>query len=123
MTARTHSEGDHVHGPSCGHQAVRHEGHIDYLHKGGLHHPNGAGIVEDHVLAVDASHPDICAPVTTFEGHSSAHQHGPTCGHEMVPHGDHVDYLVDGHLHFPHGKHCDDHGMMVLVEGLPQSPR
>jgi hypothetical protein len=27
-----------------------------------------------------------------------------------VPHGDHIDYLVDGHLHHPHGDHCDDHG-------------
>jgi hypothetical protein len=27
-----------------------------------------------------------------------------------VPHGDHVDYLVDGHLHHPHGGHCDHHG-------------
>jgi hypothetical protein len=27
-----------------------------------------------------------------------------------VPHGDHVDYLVGGHLHHPHGNHCDDHG-------------
>jgi hypothetical protein len=27
-----------------------------------------------------------------------------------VPHGDHVDYLVEGHLHYPHGGHCDDHG-------------
>ena len=31
-------------------------------------------------------------------------------GHEPVPHGDHVDYLVDGTLHSPHGGHCDDHG-------------
>jgi hypothetical protein len=27
-----------------------------------------------------------------------------------VPHGDHTDYLVDGHLHHPHDGHCDDHG-------------
>jgi hypothetical protein len=27
-----------------------------------------------------------------------------------VPHGDHVCYLVNGHLHHPHGSHCDDHG-------------
>jgi hypothetical protein len=27
-----------------------------------------------------------------------------------VPHGDHVDYLVAGHLHHVHGDHCDDHG-------------
>jgi hypothetical protein len=29
-----------------------------------------------------------------------------------VPHGDHVDYLVDGHLHHAHDGHCDDHGAL-----------
>jgi UDP-2,3-diacylglucosamine pyrophosphatase LpxH len=32
-----------------------------------------------------------------------------------VPHADHVDYLVDGHLHHPHGSHCDDHGPVERV--------
>jgi hypothetical protein len=32
-----------------------------------------------------------------------------------VPHGDHVDYLVKGHLHHPHGDHCDDHGPVEIV--------
>jgi hypothetical protein len=32
-----------------------------------------------------------------------------------VPHGDHVDYLVDGHLHHPHNGHCDDHGPVTIV--------
>jgi len=32
--------------------------------------------------------------------------HGTGCGHEAVPHGDHVDCLVDGHLQHPHGEHC-----------------
>jgi hypothetical protein len=27
-----------------------------------------------------------------------------------VQHGDHVDYVVAGHLHHPHGDHCHDHG-------------
>jgi hypothetical protein len=27
-----------------------------------------------------------------------------------VPHGDHTDHLVAGHLHHEHGGHCDDHG-------------
>ena len=38
------------------------------------------------------------------------HQHGPDCGHESVQHGDHIDYVVGGHLHHPHGDHCDHHG-------------
>jgi zinc transport system permease protein len=38
-----------------------------------------------------------------------AHQHGPDCGHPAVPHGDHVDYLHDGHRHAPHAGHYDEH--------------
>lgn len=41
------------------------------------------------------------------EGHP--HQHGQDCGHVAVPHGDHVDYLHDGHRHAPHGRHYDEH--------------
>jgi hypothetical protein len=43
-------------------------------------------------------------------GHDPLHMHGPNCGHAAVPHDDHVDYVVGGHLHHPHGDHCDDHG-------------
>ncbi|MGB0189958.1 MAG: metal ABC transporter permease [Nocardioides sp.] len=41
------------------------------------------------------------------EGHT--HQHGADCGHVAVPHGDHVDYLHDGHRHAVHGRHYDEH--------------
>ena len=34
-------DGDHVHGPGCGHEAVPHGDHIDYLVDGHLHHPHG----------------------------------------------------------------------------------
>ncbi len=41
------------------------------------------------------------------------HEHGDGCGHEPVPHDDHVDYDHDGHLHAPHrtgsGTHYDEH--------------
>lgn len=37
------------------------------------------------------------------------HEHGPDCGHEAIPHGDHVDYLHDGHRHAAHGAHYDEH--------------
>ncbi|SDD67977.1 zinc transport system permease protein [Nocardioides lianchengensis] len=38
-----------------------------------------------------------------------AHEHGPDCGHPAVPHGDHVDYVHDGHRHAVHGRHYDEH--------------
>ena len=44
------------------------------------------------------------------EGHR--HTHGPGCGHRAVIHGDHVDYLHDGHAHREHhtgnGVHYDE---------------
>ena len=44
--------------------------------------------------------------------HSAAehrHEHGLDCGHDIVPHEDHVDYVHDGHRHAAHGAHYDDH--------------
>lgn len=94
----THSEHAHVHGNGCGHTAVRHAGHVDYVHDGHLHRPHG-GHVDECALAVDAKNPAICTPSHTCGEHDTSHAHGPGCGHERVPHGDHVDYLVSGHLH------------------------
>jgi zinc transport system permease protein len=37
------------------------------------------------------------------------HEHSEACGHPAVPHGDHVDYVHDGHRHAPHGGHYDEH--------------
>jgi zinc transport system permease protein len=37
------------------------------------------------------------------------HEHGEACGHPAVPHGDHVDYVHDGHRHASHGSHYDEH--------------
>ncbi len=37
------------------------------------------------------------------------HEHGPGCGHPAVEHGDHVDYIHDGHRHAVHGGHYDEH--------------
>ena len=53
-------------------------------------------------------------PDGTCSAHAADHVHGPNCGHEAVPHGDHVDYLVDGHLHHPHNGHCDNHGPVAV---------
>ena len=37
------------------------------------------------------------------------HTHGADCGHDSVPHHDHVDYVDDGHKHASHGEHYDEH--------------
>ena len=41
-------EPEHVHGPSCGHPAVPHAGHVDYLVGGHLHHPCEKGHCDHH---------------------------------------------------------------------------
>jgi hypothetical protein len=50
------------------------------------------------------------------EHHDADHVHGPGCGHEAVQHGDHIDYVVDDHLHHPHDDHCHDHGPVAAAE-------
>lgn len=32
---------DHTHGPDCGHEAVKHGDHIDYIHDGHAHREDG----------------------------------------------------------------------------------
>jgi hypothetical protein len=109
-----HPDHRHSHGPGCGHTGVAHGDHVDYLHEGHLHHPH-EGHVDEHVLEVDDAHPDRCTDEHRCGGHAADHVHSEECGHEAVPHGDHVDYLVGDHLHHPHGGHCDDHGPVAVV--------
>jgi hypothetical protein len=105
-----HDDHDHVHGPNCGHEAIKHGDHTDYLHDGHLHRDHD-GHVDECAIAVDTKNPAACTPGHAAE-HAKDHVHGPTCGHAAVPHGDHTDYVVDGHLHHPHAGHCDDHGKL-----------
>ena len=111
---KNHPNHSHVHGPNCGHTAIKHNDHIDYLHDGHLHHNHGDH-VDEHSIDISDVNPNVCTPDHQCTGHDPDHVHGPDCGHEQVPHGDHIDYLVDGHLHHPHGNHCDDHGPIELV--------
>src|SRR5687768_1969869 len=106
MSHHKHDDHGHEHGDDCGHTAVKHDGHVDYLHDGHMHH-NHDGHVDEHRVAVGPANPADCTPSHACAGHAEDHEHGPGCGHDAVPHGDHTDYLVDGHLHHPHGGHCD----------------
>ena len=100
---------DHVHHEGCGHTMIAHEGHRDFLHNGHLQHVFGTHI-DDHRIEESDENPSLCTPAHQCDGHPAYHQHGPYCGHEAIPHGDHIDYLVAGHLHHAHGDHCDFHG-------------
>ena len=113
--SHTHEDHSHVHGTDCGHTAVKHGDHVDFLHDGHLHHQTQAGVVEEHTLDVNDANPASCTGGHVCSGHDAAHVHGPDCGHEAVPHGDHIDYLVDGHLHHQHNGHCDNHGAVHIA--------
>ncbi len=106
--------GDHVHGVGCGHTKIAHDGHTDYVHGGHLHTVHG-GHVDECAIGVTPTNPTECTPLHACSGHAKGHAHGAACGHDAVPHGDHVDYLVDGHLHHPHGEHCDHHGAVQVA--------
>jgi hypothetical protein len=110
---KIHDSHSHVHGEGCGHTAIQHGDHTDYVHDGHLHRKHGDH-VDEHKLEVSSRNPSECTPEHTCEAHDPAHKHGPGCGHEAIPHGDHTDYLVDGHLHHPHSEHCDDHGKVIM---------
>jgi hypothetical protein len=114
MACQTHSAHNHKHAVGCGHMRLRHNGHEDYLHDGHLHHVHGDH-VDEHSIEVGSANRADCDQGHSCTGHAADHKHGPGCGHEAVPHGDHVDYLVDGHLHHAHGSHCDDHGRVQVV--------
>lgn len=115
MAQQTAAKSSHVHGPTCGHTKVSHEGHIDYIDQGKLCHPEAGSKVSEHVIPVTKKNPNACTPDHDCGNHEAGHVHGPGCGHEAVPHGDHIDYLVDGHLHHPHDGHCDNHGQVALA--------
>lgn len=114
MAHTPHASHAHRHAQGCGHTAIQHGDHVDYLHDGHLHRAEGNQVRECHLRA-DATNPARCGPGHSCVAHSSAHTHGAGCGHPAVPHDGHLDYLVDGHLHHPHAGHCDDHGHVQQV--------
>lgn len=107
METHTTGKQPHVHGPGCGHQSVKHGDHVDYIFDGHLHHVQDDGTI-DHILDVTVANPDVCRKTEC----RTPGKHGPEA--ERIPHGDHVDYLVQGRLHHVHGDHCDDHGQVTL---------
>ena len=108
--ANTHSDHGHVHADAGEHVRIQHDGHVDYLHDGHLHAEHD-GHYDEHVIAVSATNPAEEAA----KDHAD-HMHGAdNCDHQMIPHGDHVDYLHDGHLHHVHNDHIDEHGEVTVL--------
>ena len=84
----------HTHGPGCGHLAIEHGDHVDYVH-GTHHHALHGDHYDEHESKAEHGVDD--------------HTHGDACGHEAVAHDDHVDYVHDGHRHAAHADHYDEH--------------
>ena len=114
MTCVTHNNHEHKHSSTCGHKAIHHDDHIDYLHENHLHHMHD-GHADEHTVSESAKNQSKCTPDHVCKSHEPAHKHGPSCGHETVPHGSHVDFLVAGHLHHPCNNHCDHHGAIAVA--------
>ena len=114
MGHEIHQGHPHQHGNKCGHTALVHDGHQCFLHDGHMHYVHGDH-VDEHKLEVNSNNPAKCSTGHACGGHEATHRHGPGCGHEAVPHGDHTDYLVAGHLHHVHEGHCDNHGTVQLA--------
>ncbi len=92
----THAPHPHTHSEDCGHVAVEHGDHVDYLHEGHTHR-----VVDGEVVECEADHHAV------HDQHP--HEHGPDCGHEHVAHDGHTDYVHDGHRHAGHDGHYDEH--------------
>jgi zinc transport system permease protein len=50
---------------------------------------------------------ELVAAHTVTESHP--HRHAPGCGHQAVQHGDHTDFIHEGHRHAAHADHYDEH--------------
>ena len=104
----------HVHGPGCGHIAIQHKNDVDYS--------TAAACNTLRAGTLMSTWSKLARPILTgaiwkpsrFRTQCGASTWS-SCGDEAVPHGDHVDYLVDERLHHPHGDHCDDHGPLTVV--------
>jgi hypothetical protein len=107
----------HRHGLGCGHTAIRHGDHVDYLNDNRLEHQQG-DVVVAHRIEVSERNPDRCTPnhrCSEHAGHVHDREPAEHRHHPMVPHGDHEDQLHEGRLHRHHGDHCDDHGPVEVV--------
>jgi len=97
----------HKHGENCGHTAIKHADHVDYMHDGHIHNAAASGKVVEHKVRVAASKNHAKAAA------ENGHTHGVNCGHERIEHGDHSDYVVDGNVHHVHGDHCDQNATEI----------
>ena len=105
------------------HPAIIHEGHADFLVPNSdgifeLHHLHKGGVIQQHTLPESNEYPSLCST----HNHTDCHVHKPNCGHQMIQHGEHVDYIVDNILHHFHDGHCDLHGELHMLNEDEKNP-
>jgi len=71
--------------------------------------PLGAWLRRRQRLTAPFPHDTGVPPLDHVDTETHPHEHGSDCGHVAVRHGDHVDYVHDGHRHAAHGEHYDEH--------------
>jgi zinc transport system permease protein len=59
------------------------------------------------VLPEPVDDDELVSPHTVTENHP--HRHAAGCGHPAVQHGDHTDFIHEGHRHAAHADHYDEH--------------
>jgi zinc transport system permease protein len=59
------------------------------------------------VLPDSVDDDELPTPHTVTESHP--HRHAPGCGHPALQHGDHTDFIHEGHRHAAHADHYDEH--------------
>jgi hypothetical protein len=110
-----HTDATHTHGARCGHTRITHGDHNDYEHEGHFHALH-LDHYDDHG-SIAMNNNDRGTASASDDWITHAHSHGVGCGHPAVAHGDHTDYVHDGHFHAPHGDHYHDHGIGSEPEG------
>lgn len=73
-----------------------------------------AGLTSEHLSELNAHFSEFCL-LCRRKPQPAKHVHGPGCGHSIISHQGHIDYIVEGTLHFPHDEHCDDHGRVAFA--------
>jgi len=76
IAGRRHLEAErheHEHGPDCGHPAIEHDHHVDYLHDGHRHAPH-EGHYDEHDLVLRGPHEHPTGP-NTVDTHDDQVRH------------------------------------------------
>eukprot|EP00953_Heterococcus_sp_UTEX-ZZ885_P013748 7840-Heterococcus_DN1.PRE.2 len=122
-----------LHGPDCGHPAIRHEDHVGFLQDGDLHcYVRQKGTAKFRVEKHKLDHAGPCCSPTADElDHHTHHDQAEPCNCDgtltgidsplpigtKVRHGDHYDFLVGDAIHHRKGGVCMEHGKVELLGG------